>query len=162
MCACLCAVGGRGGGRDGLQENNNPTMMWGITLNHTSGSQALQLQSFNHRAQAGDLKQSSIYLNQLMAFATISNTILAGIPRGFMAFGFDLKPSGFGLRVLPNSLCVSVVGCPEFVGECRGYWLLSCKPRRRRTSKTKPPPCRHLGLGCGCLGFRVRILVHRV
>ncbi|CAE7361112.1 unnamed protein product, partial [Symbiodinium sp. KB8] len=54
-------------------------MMWGITLNHTSGSQALQLQSFNHRAQAGDLKQSSIYLNQLMAFATISNTILAAV-----------------------------------------------------------------------------------
>ncbi|CAE7247829.1 unnamed protein product, partial [Symbiodinium sp. KB8] len=28
---------------------------------------------------AGDLKQSSIYLNQLMAFATISNTILAAV-----------------------------------------------------------------------------------
>ncbi|CAE7269750.1 unnamed protein product, partial [Symbiodinium necroappetens] len=39
---------------------------------------------------AGDLKQSSIYLNQLMAFATISNTMLVGISRGFM--GFRLKP----------------------------------------------------------------------
>jgi len=29
--------------------------------------------------KAGDLKQSSIYLNQLMAFATISNTILAAV-----------------------------------------------------------------------------------
>ncbi|CAE7190373.1 unnamed protein product, partial [Symbiodinium microadriaticum] len=29
--------------------------------------------------EAGDLKQSSIYLNQLMAFATISNTILAAV-----------------------------------------------------------------------------------
>ncbi|CAE7234392.1 unnamed protein product [Symbiodinium sp. CCMP2592] len=37
------------------------------------------LSALGAKKDAGDLKQSSIYLNQLMAFATISNTILAAV-----------------------------------------------------------------------------------
>ncbi|OLP76112.1 hypothetical protein AK812_SmicGene43996 [Symbiodinium microadriaticum] len=43
--------------------------------------------------KAGDLKQSSIYLNQLMAFATISNTILAAVLQTQTAK--DIKSANF-------------------------------------------------------------------
>ncbi|CAE7384572.1 unnamed protein product [Symbiodinium sp. KB8] len=42
--------------------------------------------------KAGDLKQSSIYLNQLMAFATISNTTLAGISGALWSLVYPKSP----------------------------------------------------------------------
>ncbi|CAE7812356.1 pmpB [Symbiodinium sp. CCMP2592] len=61
------------------QDRRMQVVQWITFLSQRSFLFALGAFSALGAKKAGDLKQSSIYLNQLMAFATISNTILAAI-----------------------------------------------------------------------------------
>jgi len=66
-----CTACGEGRGQQVLQ--------WLVFLSQRSVLFGLAAMSALGAKKAGDLKHSSIYLNQLMAFATISNTILAAV-----------------------------------------------------------------------------------
>ncbi|CAE7200163.1 pmpB [Symbiodinium sp. CCMP2592] len=66
-----CTACGEGLGQQVLQ--------WLVFLSQRSVLFGLAAMSALGAKKAGDLKHSSIYLNQLMAFATISNTILAAV-----------------------------------------------------------------------------------
>ncbi|CAE7940562.1 Tnks2, partial [Symbiodinium necroappetens] len=71
--------------------------------------------------KAGDLKQSSIYLNQLMAFATISNTILAAVLQTQTAK--DIKstaaaPPAFRANFFFNAAVHTAEEGPEVIPRC--------------------------------------------